>query len=124
MQPQAGRTLELLDARQRRIGQLTVEGGEDDLLVGRFVPGPAFPAVERLFRDFEQAVNAQALRVVDQLDADIGALGLQLRPSEGGERLEIHDVQIWSDGGMSCRLGGVAADGPPESGKAARSVPK
>jgi hypothetical protein len=40
--------------------------------------GPAFAAVERLFRAFEEAVNAQALGVVDKLDIAIGRLGLRL----------------------------------------------
>jgi hypothetical protein len=62
-------------------------------------------AVERLFEEFEEAVNLQALRLVDELDTEIAALGLYLRTPDGLQRMEIHDVQIWSDGDVTCQLG-------------------
>jgi hypothetical protein len=108
MQRQAEPTIQLLDAEQRPLGQVTIERCEDRLLFGKFVPGPAFPAVEHLFRAFEEAVNAQALSVVEELDAAIAALGLHFRWPEDSQAVAIHDVQIWSDGEMTCRLSGHA----------------
>jgi hypothetical protein len=57
-----------------------------------------------VFRAFEEAVNSQALAVVDELDAAIATLGLHLRSPDSPQRLDIHDVQIWSDGGITFRM--------------------
>lgn len=103
---QAGQVLDLFDAQERRVGRMTVARREGDLLFGRFAPGPAFAAVAQLFRDFEEAADAQALSVVDQLDAAIAALGLSLGPPDGSQRLDIQDVQIWNEGEITCRLRG------------------
>lgn len=104
MQLHVKQIVELVDAEQRQIGQMRIERHEDDLIFGKFVPGPAFPNVQQLFRDFEGAVEVQALHVIDQLDAAIAALGLHLRWADESEHIEIQDVQIWSDGGITCRL--------------------
>ncbi len=107
MQPVRGPLL--LDKQQRLLGRLTVDQVERDLLSGTFSAEPAFQEVALLFRAFEEAVDLQALRVVDELDHTIAALGLHLwHPTDNTAR-PIHDVQIWSDGGMTCRL----TDAPP-----------
>src|SRR5260370_36960708 len=94
----------LVDSQQRELGQFQLERREGTLLAGRFRPGPGFPAVAKLFRDFEEAANSQALALIDQHDRAIAALGLALRAPEGSDSVEIQDVQIWSDGAISCRL--------------------
>ena len=94
----------LIDAQLRQLGQITIERNEVNLIFGKFVPSPDFSAVKRLFEDFEEAVNFQALSVVDELDTKISALGLHLRAPDGLQRIEIHDVQIWSDGDVTCKL--------------------
>ena len=81
-----------------------IERQEADLLWGTFVPGPAFPSVEQLFHAFEAAVEVQALHVIETLDAAIAALGLSLQRSNAGEPMAVQDVQIWSDGTITCRL--------------------
>lgn len=105
MQLHAGRTIDLIDGEGQQVGQIVIERSEDDLVFGKFMPGPAFPAVQHLFREFEEAVDLQALSVVDELDAAIAALGLHLRSPDSLQRAEIRDVQIWSDGGITCRVG-------------------
>jgi hypothetical protein len=105
MQLHVEQTLDLIDAEGRQVGQMVIERSEDNLVFGKFVPGPAFPAVQHLFREFEEAVDLQALSVVDELDTAITALGLHLRSPDSSQRVEIHDVQIWSDGGITCRVG-------------------
>lgn len=109
MQLYARQTVNLVDAEQRQIGQMQIERHEEDLIFGTFVPGPAFPSVEQVFRDFEEAVEVQALHVIDKLDATIAALGLHLRWRDTSEFIEIRDVQIWSDGSITCRLSGKSA---------------
>ena len=85
-EPQIGQALELLDKQQQSLGRMTLEDREGDLLLGRFAPGPDFPAVEPLFREFEEAANAQALCVVEKLDAAIAALSLSLREAGGAKK--------------------------------------
>src|SRR5687767_2091463 len=104
-----GHELLIQDAQQRTLGRMTLETVNGDLLSGTFAPGEAFVAVEQLFKDFEEAVNAQALRTVDSIDAAIAELGLRLTATDGSQSIQVHDVQIWSDGGISCRTGGPAA---------------
>ncbi|MFN8494793.1 MAG: hypothetical protein U0350_44735 [Caldilineaceae bacterium] len=105
--------LYLLDAKQRWIGELEIEQIVDNLISGLFVPGPDFPAVAEIFQKFEEAVNVQALSVVDNLDAEIARLGLRLCLPDKIECVAIHDVQIWSDGNITCRLDdGVPLPGP------------
>ena len=104
----AKQTVHLIDADGRQVGQIVIERSEDKLVFGKFIPGPAFPTVQHLFRDFEEAVNLQALSVVDELDAAIDALGLRLLSPDGSQCVEVHDAQIWSDNSITCRLGGPA----------------
>jgi len=97
-------TLQLIDTKRRNIGEVRIDSKVDQLVTGEFAPGPNFLLVEELFQNFEEAVNVQALSVVDQLDEQIAALGLQLYSPEHGQSIKIYDVQIWRDGGFSCRL--------------------
>jgi hypothetical protein len=98
----AKETLELVDGSQRALGQIEIEREDAGLVVGEFIPEPAFSAVQPLFREYEEAVNVQALSVVDSLDTKIDQLGLCVTLPDG-EKVAIHDVQIWSDGGISFR---------------------
>ena len=99
-----GHSLALMDIEQRQLGQMRIERQEEDLLYGVFVPGPAFPHVEQLFHEFEAAVEVQALPVIETLDAAIAALGLHLQWPDTREPIAVQDVQIWSDGSITCRL--------------------
>jgi hypothetical protein len=110
MKPKPGQALELVDAQGRHLGRMTLEGGREGLLEGQFTPGPDYPAVESLFRALEEAADAQALSAVDRLDAKIASLGLHLRSEGGASPVPVHDVQIWADGAMSCR---VSPSAPP-----------
>ena len=96
--------LQLVDAKRRNIGKVKIDNQEDHLLTGEFVPGPNFSLVKEIFQKFEDAVNVQALSIVDQLDQEIAAFGLQLYVPDHGQSIKIHDVQIWRDGGFSCQL--------------------
>ena len=99
-----GHSVEIIDTEQRQLGRMRIERQEEDLLYGTFVPGPAFPGVEQLFHEFEAAVEVQALHVIETLDAAIAALGLHLQWPDAREPIAIQDVQIWSDGSITCRL--------------------
>jgi hypothetical protein len=123
----AEEVLILLDSQNRRLGQMTVDRREGGLLLGKFAPGPDFPAVRSLFCDFEEAVNSHALSVVDELDTALSALGMFLQSPDGTRRLTVHDVQIWSDGGITCRLSVPSPEttnGSLDAAKSVQPVPK
>ena len=109
MQLRAEQIVDLVDAEQRPIGQMRIERQEDDLIFGTFIPGPAFHSVEQLFREFEEAADVPALHVIDELDTAIAALGLRLRCLDILEPIEIRDVQMWSNGSITCRLSSQSA---------------
>jgi hypothetical protein len=104
MSQHVGNIVDLVDTEQRQLGQMQIELQEENLLCGTFVPGPAFASVAQLFHEFEAAVEVQALHVIETLDAAIAALGLHLQGPDAREPIAIHDVQIWSDGTITCRL--------------------
>jgi hypothetical protein len=112
----ADQVVTLFDGTNRRIGDLTVERIDNDLLFARIRPGPDFAVAEPLFRAFEEAVELQALKKVDELDGAIAALNLHLVTDDDQQSTSVHDVQVWSDGEMTCRLTPVA---PPSVNGAA-----
>ena len=79
MQLCAGHIVELVDADQQQLGHVQIVRQEAALLFGTFQPGAAFWRVAQLFRDFEAAVDVQALHAIETLDTTIAALGLHLR---------------------------------------------
>ena len=99
-----GHMLELVDTHHQPLGSIQIMRQEGTLLFGMFQPGVAFAHVAQLFRDFEAAVEVQALYAIEALDTAIGALGLHLHDPASLEAIAITDVQIWSDGGMTFRL--------------------
>ena len=113
-------TLELVDSQKRRLGRMTLENSSEGLLEGTFTAGPDYPAVGPLFRALEEAADLQALSAVDRLDAQIAALGLHLLSSDGAVQLPAHDVQIWADGAMTCR---VSQPSLPRNGSYAANQP-
>jgi hypothetical protein len=118
MSQYVGHSVELMDTEQRQLGQMRIERQEEDLLYGTFVPGPAFPNVEQLFEEFEAAVEVQGLHVIETLDAAIAALGLYLQRPDARESIAVQDVQIWSDGRITCRLceqSGASAKAAPQT---------
>ena len=99
-----GQVLTLLDGQTRRIGDIAIEGLEDNLLFARMRTGPDFAIAEPLFRAFEEAVELQALKKVNDLVAEIRAMELQRVSADGKHTVPIHNVQVWSDGRMTCRV--------------------
>lgn len=95
---------ELLDQQQRCLGRISVANIRDGLLTGTLEREDAFASVEGLFREFEEAADSQQLTRVDELDHDIAALGLRLVSSDSSHVTLVSDVQIWSDGGITCRV--------------------
>ena len=104
MQLQAKQTVDLVTAEKRSLGQVVIERSEEDCCFGSFTPRSAFSAVQPLFRDFEEAVNLQALSIVDELDEAIRALGLHICLPDGSQPVAVEDVQIWSDGRISFKV--------------------
>jgi|SRR5579863_4678532 hypothetical protein len=102
MKLQDEHTLQLIDAQQHTLGRIAVERADQGLVTGEFIRDPGFSTIEQLFLDYEEAVNLQALTVVDRLDAQIVSLGLRAVLPEG-RQVPLQDVQIWSDGAITFR---------------------
>ena len=94
-----GTTVALVDASGRDIGSVRVDEVTALWVGGDFTPGPDFPEVEPLFREFEQMVNDQSLSLIDPVMDAIGQLGIR---TAGGTQLR--DVQIYpAEGGAGWR---------------------
>lgn len=85
------------------IGWFTTEERDGEYVRGTFAPGADFPAVEPLFREFEELVNDQVLSLTDQAMARIDCLGITA-VSPSGRETPIHDLQVYSDGLASYRV--------------------
>lgn len=85
-----------------RLGRVEVESITDGLILGEFTPGPDYPEVVHHFRYFEELVDGCVLSLTDQAIAVIDGLGVLIELPTGS--YQVHDTQIYSDGGFSCRL--------------------
>jgi hypothetical protein len=125
MEVQVEQIVQLVDRRGQRMGQIEIDRREEDLISGRFIPGPAFSTVQHFFQEFEEAVELQALSVVDALDTAIAALGLRVHTPGEPQYIEVHDVQICSNGRITYREGSAtlsAQDKEVESSQPVRAA--
>jgi hypothetical protein len=103
MKPYApGERLTLSDATGTAFGTVDVDAVESGLVLGTFRPGTGFAGAAELFRQFEEHVEAAALAVLPEIERRIAALGLRIGRA-GEASVPTDDVQIYSDGGFSCR---------------------
>ncbi len=91
------------------IGTMVVEERESGRVCGLFIPGAAYPGVERHFRYFAELVEDQCLSLTDEAAAIIDELGLIAEVD--GMMVPIHDVQIYSDSAASFRYSVAATNG-------------
>lgn len=85
-----------------QLGRIEVESITEGLILGEFTPGPDYTQVEHYFRYFEELVDGCVLSLTDQAMAVIDDLGIVVELQTGN--YPVHDTQIYSDGGFSCRL--------------------
>jgi hypothetical protein len=85
-----------------RLGSVEVESITDGRILGEFTPGPDYPQVEHHFLYFEELVDGCVLSLTDQAMAVIDGLEIVVELQAGN--YPVHDTQIYSDGGFSCRL--------------------
>ncbi len=91
------------------LGSIEVEKIEDGLVLGEFTPGPDYPVVKPHFLYFEELVEGQVLSLTDQAMEVIDGLGIIMSLPNGHH--PVRDIQIYSDGGFSCRLPVAALNG-------------
>lgn len=94
------------------VGWADIDDAEPTGVSGRFQPGPGYPPVAELFRQFGEYVDDATLTLLPATEAEIERLGLRVgRPGE--DAVAARAVQIFSDGVFACRVEPpVAADGP------------
>src|SRR3954451_4714129 len=102
--------LGVADALGRDLGSVAVESVHEGLIIGEFTPGPDYPAVEPVFREFSQMVEDFTLSLIDEAAAAIDRLGVTVRADASRPPVPVWDVQIYPDGGFSCRLPPRPAD--------------
>lgn len=89
--------LKLLDNSGTTIGEIFVTA-ENGVVLGNFLPTPAFSIYESLFRSYEQAANDQLFVEVDRLEVEIDSLGFYVIDPCGGMKRSITDLQIMEAG--------------------------
>ena len=92
------------DSVGRDLGTVEVESIADGLVIGEFTPGSDYSQVEAVFCAFADMVEAFSLHHIDRATADIENVGVTIRAHPARPPVAVHDVQIYSDGGFSCRL--------------------
>lgn len=97
-----GEHLTLTDADGTVLGTADIDAVDGPLLLGTFRSGPEFDRVADLFSRFEEHVEASALAVLPAIERQIAALGLRVS-RQGEPDACVRDVQIYSNGGFSCR---------------------
>ena len=98
----SGDQLALSDASGTSLGTVEIARAEGGLVLGTFRPAAPFATVAELFLQFEEYVEAAALAVLPEIERQIASLNLHV--GRAGESLvPADDVQIFSDGGFSCR---------------------
>jgi len=86
--------LSLIDGQGHDLGKVHIDRIQDDLIFGRFTPGPVYAQIEPLFAEYVAAADEQLLGTVGELDEKIARLNLRLHSAEPGALPAIHDVQI------------------------------
>ena len=92
-------------------GSVRIEDISDGQVLGDFTPGPDFRAVEPIFHHFSDVVEQQSFGYLDAAERAIAALGVVIRFEGEGNDIPVHDLQIFTDGGFSCRLPVSALNG-------------
>ncbi len=92
------------DALDRSLGHVRVESVEGDFLMGEFTPGPDYGEVEPIFTRFSEMVEQFSLSFLDQIESKIAELGIRVSSKTSTRPTFVDSVQIYSDGGFSCRL--------------------
>lgn len=100
----ATQTVRLTDAEARDLGRVQIESLEGGLLRGDFEPGSDYPSVEPIFRFFSDVVEQQSFSFLDEAESAVARLGVRLRVNDSRDPIPVHDVQIYPDGGFSCRF--------------------
>ena len=102
---QVSNTCQIVHESDGVLGSVSVTERSAGLICGQFSAHSAFERYRALFVEFESVANDVTLSLVDAVGRKIEALGLIVVTAQG-QRIKIHDVQIWSDGKCSFRVPG------------------
>jgi hypothetical protein len=107
--------LRLTDSQSRYFGEVSIRRIEGNRVFADFTPRSDFSAIKSMFDELKLAANDQMFTSAGELSAKIDALGLRLMSSEGGEQLELCDVQIMNDRNLCCRVPNLALIQMPQA---------
>jgi len=100
----AAKTMSVLLPSGVELGTVSIDDIEDGRISGEFASSPGFAAVESIFRFFTEVVEQQSFSYLDQVESEIARLGITICWKGHSDAHAVHDVQIYTDGGFSCRL--------------------
>jgi hypothetical protein len=104
-------TLGVSDLRGRELGTVAIESVQNGLVAGEFAPGPDYAEVEPAFRALADMVDQNSFHFIDEVMGVIAQLGVTIRADPSRPPIRVHDVQIYPDGGFSCRLPSTGMNG-------------
>jgi hypothetical protein len=100
----ATKTLSVLTPDRGIIGTVQISSIEEGRVHGEFIPAARFDEYEPIFRRYTEIVENQAFTYLDQIESEIARLGITIRFEETDAPERVYNVQIFTDGGFSCRL--------------------
>ena len=100
----ATKTLRVLSPGRLDLGTVHIEDIKEGRIHGEFVPSEHFGTYEPIFRRYTEIVEEQAFTYLDQIESEIARLGITIQFDETDEPERVYGVQIFTDGGFSCRL--------------------
>ena len=100
----ATKTLNVLIPDHGVIGKVQIEEIKEGRIHGEFVPSEQFGEYEPIFRRYTEIVEGQAFTYLDQIESEIARLGITIQFDESDAPEHVYSVQIFTDGGFSCRL--------------------
>jgi hypothetical protein len=105
----------LIDSQSRCFGDVSITRIEGDRVFAKFTARADFSAVSPVFDELEQAANDQMFTLAGELSKKIDVLGLRLTSADGGEQLELCDVQIMNGSDLCCRVPNLALMQTPQT---------
>ncbi|MFN7925826.1 MAG: hypothetical protein U0Q16_37340 [Bryobacteraceae bacterium] len=106
-----GANCSLADYSGVRLGSVRIDRVDGDRVFGKLERFAGFESVRALFRDLDEAIDANVMCAVNEIEQEVEDLGLHLVAVGGGRLPAIHHVQVYDGDTIFFRLrGGYPSD--------------